>query len=98
MPSHAHIAPLIDIVRDGHGRIPEQLRKALTDSLRAQVWSTIVLDYRDWLIEEVDADGYQQVAHALGTTGVFWPVTGMQTRPEWVMTPRARDSTGTRSR
>lgn len=91
LPERAHIMPLMDVVRDGRGRIPQQLLAAIRDSLQRQAWSPIVLDNRDWLTEEVAAAHYEAAGRVFSTREVFWPVTGLRTRPEWIAIA-ARDS------
>jgi 4-amino-4-deoxy-L-arabinose transferase-like glycosyltransferase len=81
----AHVMPLMDVIRDGHGPRERALLATLDDSLRAHAWPTIVLDNRDWLIEGVTRAGYRPMGRVFRDPAVFWPVTGMRTRPEWVM-------------
>lgn len=97
-PGHAHVMPLMDLVRDGHGPRERALLATLRDSLAAHAWDRAVLDNRDWLAEEFTRAGYVPIATVFPAPGVFWPVTGMHTRPEYLMAPQdgGEDSTATR--
>jgi hypothetical protein len=88
-PSHAHVMPLMDVIRDGHGPRERALLATLRDSLAAHAWDRAVLDNRDWLAEEFTRAGYAPVATVFAEPAVFWPVTGMRTRPEYLLAPRA---------
>ena len=88
--TNVHIAPLMDMVRMPRDSIQDGLWRELGDSLRARAWSVLVLDQRDWLIEEAHAAGYREVARIFPEPDAFWPVTGYRTRPEWVLAPEER--------
>lgn len=98
-PAHAHVMPLMDVIRDGHGPRERALLAALRDSLAAHAWDEAVLDNRDWLAEEFTRAGYRPVARVFPDEQAFWPVTGMRTRPEYLLAPggAAADS-GARAR
>jgi hypothetical protein len=83
-PTHAHVMPLMDVIRDGHGPREQALLAALRDSLGAHAWDQVVLDNRDWLLQEFARAGYRPTATLLRSGTVFWPVTGMRTRPEYL--------------
>lgn len=84
-PTHAHVMPLMDVIRDGHGPREIALLATLRDSLAAHVWDRAVLDNRDWLYEEFARAGYRPVGGVFPRPELFWPVTGMRTRPEMVL-------------
>jgi 4-amino-4-deoxy-L-arabinose transferase-like glycosyltransferase len=88
---HFHEMALMAVAKSGQDstavRLLGQLRQALSD----RRWSVIILDYRDWLQEEV-APYYELRFTVFPDDGSFWPVTGMRRRPEGLMKPRA-DST-----
>jgi len=99
-PTNVHIVPLMDMVRMPRDSIQDGLWQAMKDSLRTRAWDVLVLDQRDWLIEEAQAAGYREIAGVFADPDVFWPVTGYQTRPEWVFAPEERreaDTTAARS-
>jgi hypothetical protein len=83
-PTHAHVMPLMDVIRDGKGPREKALLATLRDSLGAHVWDQAVLDNRDWLYEEFTRAGYRPVAAVFPSTDLFWPVTGMRTRPDYL--------------
>jgi len=91
---NVHIAPLMDMARMPRDSIQAGLWQAIRDSLQTRAWSVLVLDQRDWLIEEARAAGYQEIALVF-EGDEFWPVTGYRTRPEWVFAPEV-DSTRSR--
>lgn len=81
-PTHAHVMPLMDVIRDGEGPRERALLATLRDSLAAHAWDHALLDPRDWLAEEFVRAGYRPAANVLPDPNAFWPVTGMRTRPE----------------
>jgi dolichyl-phosphate-mannose-protein mannosyltransferase len=83
-PERAHIMPLMDVVKGNSGEVGRALWQSMRDSLRARAWPVLVLDTRDWLIDEARGAGYRLAGSALREGDVLWPVTGMRTRPEWV--------------
>ncbi|MCC6348979.1 MAG: glycosyltransferase family 39 protein [Candidatus Eisenbacteria bacterium] len=93
-PTHAHVMPLMDVIRDGHGPRERALLATLRDTLAAHAWNPILLDNRDWLMEECVRAGYQPVSGVFPDPQVFWPVTGMRTRPEYLFAPRAPSDSG----
>jgi hypothetical protein len=93
-PEGAHIMPLMDVVKGNSGEVGRALWQSMRDSLRSGAWPLLVLDNRDWLIDEAQGAGYRLVGRALRTDDVLWPVTGMRTRPEWVFQAPPPDSTG----
>ncbi|HEY2953651.1 MAG TPA: glycosyltransferase family 39 protein [Candidatus Eisenbacteria bacterium] len=88
--SSASLMPLMDVLKGGDGPLERGLRRALEDSLHARAWGAIVLDTKDWLLEGVQVAGYQVIGRPFRNPDVFWPRTGMRTRPEWVFVPLER--------
>jgi 4-amino-4-deoxy-L-arabinose transferase-like glycosyltransferase len=86
-PPTANLMPLMDVVKGGNGPVERGLWQALRDSLHARAWGAVVLDSKDWLLEEVQTAGYQVIARPFNRPDVFWPRTGMRSRPEWVLVP-----------
>jgi hypothetical protein len=93
-PSRLHVMPFMDVVKGGKGPVEVGLFRALRDSLYAHRYPAIVLDERDWLIEEAQRAGYRAKARAFTDPDVAWPVAGMRTRPGWILMPvKPPDST-----
>ena len=86
-PPTANLMPLMDVVKGGDGPVERGLWQALRDSLATRAWGAVVLDSKDWLLEEVQTAGYQVIARPFNRPDVFWPRTGMRSRPEWVLVP-----------
>jgi dolichyl-phosphate-mannose-protein mannosyltransferase len=86
-PPTANLMPLMDVVKGGDGPVEKGLWQALHDSLRVRAWGAVVLDSKDWLLDEVQTSGYQVIARPFNRPDVFWPRTGMHSRPEWVLVP-----------
>jgi len=91
-PGHAHVAPLMDVVKGASGPVETGLWRAVQDSMRARAWSVLVLDTRDWMYDVASEAGYRRVAAVFGEEDVFWPITGYRTRPEWVMLPEEQQA------
>lgn len=90
--SHAHVMPFMDVVKGASGPIETTLLGALRDTLGAHAYPVLVMDSRDWLLEEAQRAGYVVRARVFPTHDVFWPVTGMRTRPELIMSVPGEDS------
>jgi len=86
-PEHFHVMPFMDVVKSGNGTVERRLLEDLRDALRTQKYSLIVLDGRDWLSDEVEPYYTNQWA-IFDQPRVFWPMTGMKTRPEFVYVPK----------
>ena len=86
-PPTANLMPLMDVVKGANGPVETGLWQALRDSLHARAWGAVVLDSKDWLLDEVQASGYTVIARPFNRPDVFWPRTGMRSRPEWVLVP-----------
>lgn len=80
----AHVMPLMDLIRDGHGPRERALQAGLDSLLRAHAWDAIVLDARDWLEPGVRRAGYVKRRDVFPDPDAFWTVTGLETRPEAV--------------
>lgn len=86
-PSHAHEMPFMDVVKGGHGPIESGLLRSMRSALASHAYPTLILDTRDWLADEAKRAGYVLRARVFTDSTQFWPVTGMRTRPEYVLTP-----------
>ena len=89
-PEHVHVQSFMDVVKGARGEHRERaqaLLAELRDSLAAHAWDLLVLDTRDWLEDEARRAGYRPGGRVFRDPRVFWPATGMQTRPELVWVP-----------
>lgn len=88
-PEHVHVQSFMDVVKGSNGARERALLGEMRDSLAAHAWDMLLLDSRDWLTDEARFAGYRPAGKVFRTSGVFWPVTGMKTRPEEVWLPVA---------
>lgn len=86
-PENVHVQCFMDIVKGSDGERERALLAQMRDSLDAHAWDMLVLDNNDWLTDEAYQAGYRARAPLFRNDRVFWPVTGMKTRPEWVWFP-----------
>ncbi len=87
-PDHAHVAPFMDVVKGSKAAVESGLLRAMRDTLAAHAYPVLVMDNRDWLLEEALLADYLVRGRVFADPAVAWPVTGMRTRPEYVLTPR----------
>ena len=73
---------LLDVLRSGDTPEKRELDTQIRESLNRGRWETVITDRR-WYPEEL-ARHYALDGRAFADTTVFWPVTGMRTRPEFV--------------
>ncbi len=78
-PEHAHWMALLDALRAADAPVVEGLRDELSRAVQARRFAAIVLDDRGDL---EGLEGIYVLRGAVFETDVFWPVTGMRTRPE----------------
>jgi hypothetical protein len=94
-PAHVQVMCFMDVVKGSQGRIESDLLRAMRDTLAAHVYPTLVMDNRDWLLPEALRAGYVVRGEVLRDPTVGWPVTGMRTRPKYLLFPASPDSTRT---
>ncbi|HYM79913.1 MAG TPA: glycosyltransferase family 39 protein [Candidatus Limnocylindria bacterium] len=85
-----HEGAFMDVVKAGRGETGARLLDELRGALRARRYQVLVLDTRDWILDEA-RPYYVPMRDGFLGRGVFWPVTGMKTRPESLWAPK--DST-----
>lgn len=91
-PPLAHVMPFMDVVKGADGPVEAGLLRDMRGALSAHRYSVLVLDNRDWLSDEALRAGYRFRARVFPGPEVGWPVTGMHTRPEWILTPGGRET------
>ena len=83
---HAHIMTMIEVVISGDAALSHKLVDEIRGEIHAQRYGAIVLD-REWFREDVEKY-YVKAGRVFENDSVFWPVTGVRTRPEWIYVPR----------
>jgi len=78
-PEHAHWMALLDVLRAADAPVVEGLREELSRAVQARRFAAIVLDDRADL---EGLEGFYVLRGPVFDEDVFWPVTGMRTRPE----------------
>lgn len=85
----AHAMAMADIIRGDKGEVKAELANQVRDALRRKIFSTIFLDSKqDWFQEDVDHNYRAIQCSIFDTETAFRPVTGGDTRPEFVYVPR----------
>ncbi len=87
-PIQLHEMPFMDVVKGGTGPVETRLLEELRQAMREKRWALLVLDSRDWLEEEARPH-YEIRGQVSAGPEVLWPVTGMRTRPVFVLGPRS---------
>jgi len=87
--SFAHAMAMSDIIRGDKGEVKEELVNQVREALRGKTFSAIFLDSKqNWFQEEIDRY-YRPIRYPIfNTETAFRPVTGGNTRPEFVYVPR----------
>jgi hypothetical protein len=88
-PEHFHEVALTDVLkRRDQGPLERALTDSLAASFRGHRWDVIVLDSRDWM--RSGAEPYYEARWAVfDNDTVLWSRTGMLTRPQALLAPRA---------
>lgn len=87
-PSFAHSMAVYDVLRAGDPQDATRLVAQLHDALSAHRFAAVVVDRTEaWSRDDLERE-YRRATPALADGHVFWPVTGLRTRPEWIYLPR----------
>lgn len=82
----AHEMAMHDILGVDGGPPGEALKEEIAAALREQRFSTIVTD-TDWYRQDIEVH-YEKTREPFKGKDVFFPITGMKTRPRWIWKPR----------
>ncbi len=87
--SFAHGAAVGDIFQCDEGALRTALLDEMKQTLREKRYSAIVLDgsYTTWLLEDLDKN-YVMQKPVFDSQTVFWTLTGLRTRPEFIYVPQ----------
>jgi len=85
---HAHLMAINDILNSSPGEARSTMTENVAAALREQRFAAIILDSGLWGFEDLLAEHYEQTEEIFSNPNVFWPATGMRTRPEKLYTPR----------
>ncbi len=88
-PGYAHQLALVDVLRPAQSPERRHLLEELRTAFREHQFSIVVLDENGWVQGELEPY-YRLYARmfAPNEPGLFWPVTGYVTRPDFVWIPR----------
>lgn len=87
-PSYAHSMAVYDVLRAGDEKDATRLVTQLHEALSAHRFGAVVIDRTEaWSRDDLERE-YKRALPALTGAEVFWPVTGLRTRPEWIYVPR----------
>jgi hypothetical protein len=97
--SYAHHAAIADIIRTDNGLIKTKLVNEIKQAIKEERFDSIILDEaRDtkrrpgWFPEVYEeVDKYYKIQKTIfDNKDVFWSVTGMETRPQFIYVPKER--------
>jgi 4-amino-4-deoxy-L-arabinose transferase-like glycosyltransferase len=84
--SYAHRMAMIDILRGNDARAKIKLNNEIQQAIREKKFAAIILDIRRF---EFDIEKYYKIKELVFTNKeVFWPVTGLRRRPEFIYVPK----------
>lgn len=84
--SYAHAAAVADVLRSKETSEKAELLAEITNSIRQQYFSAIILDKDEYVIPIQDY--YSMVGRVFSDYWVFWTVTGVESRPEFLFVPK----------
>jgi hypothetical protein len=85
--SFAHQMAICDVLNAGPSEIGNRLMSDIAQAIEQHRFSAIVLDH-PFLLQEAILTHYRLQCRAFSSENVFWPRTGMRTRPEGILVPR----------
>lgn len=94
----AQAMAMSDVLRGDAGHAKENLITEIRQAIRDEKFSTIILDSSwiddfsqyDWFRKDLEKY-YTKRGEVFDNEGLFWPTTGMRTRPEFIYIPKAND-------
>jgi Dolichyl-phosphate-mannose-protein mannosyltransferase len=84
----AHEMAMVDILGIDGKEPGAELRKELEETVKARKFAAVIAD-TGFLLKEMEGN-YQRKSDPFTDPDVFWPVTGMRTRPKTIYVPRPR--------
>ena len=86
--SCAHQMAICDVLNAGPSEVGNRLLSEIGQAIEQHRFSAIVIDH-PFLLQDVILAHYRVQSRAFSTENVFWPRTGVRTRPEFILVPRA---------
>ena len=86
--SFAHQMAICDLLSAGPSEVGNRLLSEIARAIEQHRFSAIVLDH-PFLLQEAILTHYRLQYRTFNADNVFWPRTGMKTRPERILVPRA---------
>jgi 4-amino-4-deoxy-L-arabinose transferase-like glycosyltransferase len=85
--SYAHVTCIHDIFRGAEGaRISKRIIGEVEEAVQSQKFSAIIMDKDEYI---VDISRYYKLrGRVFDTDKVFWPITGLPSRPEYIFVPK----------
>lgn len=84
----AHSMAVYDITRAGNAADRDRLLNEFHQAVVDRKFGAVIVDRVDpWFSEDL-ARAYRRSGHLVSDAEIFWPVTGLRTRPEWIYLPR----------
>jgi hypothetical protein len=87
--SHAHAMAIVDVL-GSYSPAKAKLIDEIKQEIRKRRFSAIILD-APWF-PEVSEKYYSRQGAVFDSPTIFWPVTGLRTRPEWIYVPKRDDT------
>jgi 4-amino-4-deoxy-L-arabinose transferase-like glycosyltransferase len=86
--SFAHQMAICDVLNAGPSAASDRLLSDIAQAIGQHRFSAIVLDY-PFILQEVVLAHYRPQHQIFSSDDVFWPRTGLRTRPEGILVPRS---------
>ncbi len=94
--SFAQHMAIVDILRADEGPIKNKLINEIKQAIQEKRFSAIILNNNEWFLfwfsDDIEKHYVKQPGRVFEDAHVFWTVTGMRTRPEFVYIPRRDDT------
>ncbi|MCP4674976.1 MAG: hypothetical protein GY854_05615 [Deltaproteobacteria bacterium] len=87
----AHEMAMNDVLRGGVKESGAGIKGQILTALEEQKFGAIIVNY-NWLTEDIKRYYRKAPGRIFESEDVFWPVTGLRTRPEHLYLPQSKDS------
>ncbi len=86
-PGHAHLMAVVDVLRAGDTPIRARLEGEIVRAVASRRYRAVITDEGADYLDGYLAAGYRPASRVFDRRDVFWPATGLATRPERLWMP-----------
>lgn len=86
-PGHAHLMAISDVLRAGESETRTRLQEEIERAMASRRYGAVITDEGADYLDAFVASGYRPASRVFDRRDVFWPATGLATRPDRLWIP-----------